>query len=435
MRYLWALEDVTKLNLGELIDRKIELAFDYVRSKRETGALNDQRFVQLGIKRVLQNHDSGRDYLQNLKECADGSVARATFFDALHSSRRCAMVEEAARGLQHVLKREMNQANVDYLSEFDELAPYQVVAGDGHTIAHSSHAAKNQKGKSQSPSTIYLQDLRTGLMDSFAPVSGDGNRNHEMPIFRKALLACQDDNSKSHPKTIFVLDRAYIDAAFWKPHPKRSKAEWHVITRMKANMAPMCCGDFEFDRDDPINTGVVRVWGAGFTAACGIMNVVDYIDPETSEPYQFITTLNPDEIRPGVIAYLYFLRWRIEKSFDTFKGEFHELKAWAGGTSAQVIHSSFVAMAYNLARFLLSVLEHGEGIHDEKVERKYEKELERREVAAQILGRSVHPLHRKMPRMPKLSAQYIRTIRNHLCVKLSILTLLPAFNETLTGYL
>ena len=99
------------------------------------------------------------------------------------------------------------------------------------------------------------------------------------------------------------------------------------------------------------------------------------------------------------------------------------------------MHSSFIAMAYNLTRFLLSVLEQNHGIHDEKVERKYDKELKRREDVARAQGRSVHPLHRQVPRMPKLSAQYIRTSRNYLCVNLSIFALLPAFTETLSGYL
>ena len=90
------LKDLTMLNLGEFIDREIDNAFDYVRSKRAAGTLTDKRFVRLGINRVLQNNNSGRDYLQKLKECTDDPLARATFFDALHSSRRCAMVEEAA---------------------------------------------------------------------------------------------------------------------------------------------------------------------------------------------------------------------------------------------------------------------------------------------------------------------------------------------------
>ena len=199
-------KNLTMLNLGELIDQEIDLAFDYVRSKRGASALEDKRFVRLGINRVLQHHDSGRDYLQNLKECADDPVARATFFDALHSSRRCAMVEEAAQGLERVLGRQMKQENVDCLADFNELASYRILAGDGHTIAHSSHAGKNRNGKLEPSSTIYLQDLRTGLMESFAPVSGNGNRKHEMPVFRQTLLDYQS-NTLNPAKTIFVLDR------------------------------------------------------------------------------------------------------------------------------------------------------------------------------------------------------------------------------------
>ena len=237
-------KNVTMLNLGELIDQKINQAFDYVRSKREAGVLNDKRFIRLGINRVLQKHDSGRDYLQGLKECMDDPLARATFFDALHSPRRCAMVEEAAQGLERVLGRQMEEAKVDYLADFKELASYRVLAGDGHTIAHSSHAERNRNGKPEPSSTIYLQDLRTGLMESFTPVSGNGNRNHEMPVFRRTLLDSDKDTKKTI-KTLFVLDRAYIDAAFWKPHPPRSKTVWHVITRTKTNMRPTCCGEFE----------------------------------------------------------------------------------------------------------------------------------------------------------------------------------------------
>ena len=93
-------------------------------------------------------------------------------------------------------------------------------------------------------------------------------------------------------------------------------------------------------------------------------------------------------------------------------------------------------MAYNLTRFLLSFLEETHGIRDEKVERKYGKDLERRDAAARAQARYVHPLHRQIPRMPKLSAaQYIRTIRNHLRAATSLLTLLPIFTDALSGYI
>ena len=162
-----------------------------------------------------------------------------------------------------------------------------------------------------------------------------------MPVFRRRLVD-HENFDKEQTKTLFVLDRAYIDAAFWKPPPGKRQGRWDVITRMKKCMKPTCCGEHQFDRDDPVNAGVRRVWTAGFDGAFGLMYVVEFVDPETSEAYRFLTTLDPQEIRPGVIAYLYFLRWRIEKSFDTFKTDFHETKAWAGGKTcashAQQLH-------------------------------------------------------------------------------------------------
>ena len=54
---------------------------------------------------------------------------------------------------------------------------------------------------------------------------------------------------------------------------------------------------------------------------------VTFISPDNGEQLVFLTNL-PTSIPPGVIAQLYFLRWRIEKSFDVFKNKLHERKSW-----------------------------------------------------------------------------------------------------------
>ena len=51
-----------------------------------------------------------------------------------------------------------------------------------------------------------------------------------------------------------------------------------------------------------------------------------HIDPETEEEIAFYSTL-PISIRPGVICWLYFLRWRIGKAFDCFKNALGEKKS------------------------------------------------------------------------------------------------------------
>ena len=85
------------------------------------------------------------------------------------------------------------------------------------------------------------------------------------------------------------------------------------------------CGYNPFDKDDPVNTGVMADYNGGFTNTLSTMRIIEYIDPETGEEMTFFTTINR-KIFPGVICWLYFLRWRIEKSFDCFKNSLGEKK-------------------------------------------------------------------------------------------------------------
>ena len=73
---------------------------------------------------------------------------------------------------------------------------------------------------------------------------------------------------------------------------------------------------------------------------------------------------------------------------------------------------------------------------DVKVERKHLARLELRERDAAAKGRSLHPLHRiTLPhRIAKLSAQFVRTIRNHVFRPETGLALLSAFAVTLASY-
>lgn len=73
------------------------------------------------------------------------------------------------------------------------------------------------------------------------------------------------------------------------------------------------CGDFLFDDNDPVNAGVVCDPMDGFTSSRSTIRIIEYINPETDEGITFYTTLS-HYIRPGVICWLYFLRWKVEKS-------------------------------------------------------------------------------------------------------------------------
>ena len=178
-------------------------------------------------------------------------------------------------------------------------------------------------------------------------------------------------------KTLWILDRAYVDKSWW---PQKAKDGQHVIVRVKKNTVLTECGDIAFDSNLEVNTGVTRFYKAKMGSKPQKENIahriIEYTDPERGRKYQFVCTV--DHIEPGLVAWLYFLRWRIEKSFDNLKNDFFEQKAWGTGENALKIQCSVIAMVYNFMRFIKEFLHSEEGIVDEKVNQKYEKALEKR---------------------------------------------------------
>jgi hypothetical protein len=60
-----------------------------------------------------------------------------------------------------------------------------------------------------------------------------------------------------------------------------------------------------------------------------------------------MTTCN--HLRPGLIALLYFMRWKIEMTHDVFKNKFKVRKAWGTGETCATIQAHFVALLHNPA--------------------------------------------------------------------------------------
>jgi len=93
-------------------------------------------------------------------------------------------------------------------------------------------------------------------------------------------------------------------------------------------------------------------------------------------------------------------------------------------------------MAYCFCRIAQRRLGADHGLTDAKVERKHAKELRKREQKAVAKGRVTHPLHRitQAQRLAKLSAQFRRTIRNHLLSQKPVLAILWMFALTMQKY-
>ncbi len=424
-------EDLIHMSIPNIVNAMLDQGLANSRSSRVCSGYSDKDMLNGGIRRVLGHHVSGRDFLQYLEESdAEKDVAKASYFDALKSLRREAMCTEVAANWEFTCRQVSNWASIDYLADLPELEGFKVQAVDGHHLSHACHDPRDKKGATASPCELFALNLRNGLMYPYTPVAWSGSRSHEIPAFRQRLSSFPPDGPE-----INVGDRAYVDNKFWGS-AANSNSPRHLVTRTKVGMAPITAGEVKFDRNDPINTGVTRVRTVGFSNCSSMWHIVNYTDPETQKHYEFLTTLNlaDGKIRPGTIVYLYKIRWRIEKVFDNFKNDLFETKAWASGKSALVIQATFTAMTYNLLR-LIEALVKIRGLTDEKVEIKYKKALGLRKKVAKTKGRTIHPFESIIPRMARISSQFIRTIRNHFPSPVAISGLLPAFRNKLKVYM
>jgi hypothetical protein len=399
----------------------LDILNNYVRHvyKNDTG-LSDERFLRLGLSRALEGDESGRAFLQALADVPGATqLARATWFDSLHSERRLRILSEVAT--QSYRRFEKLLAGRDWLENFPELKDHPVWAIDGHQIAHPCHALPDAKGAQVSSGTIYVLCLHIGLLRALAPYQGNGKRRHELPVFKENWRECLTGEPRKG-MAIAVVDPAYIDNLYWFLEKMNQQAM--VITREKENMKPMIYGPYDFDRKDPVNKGVEADEEAGYSNTT--LRRIRYRDPASGEVYVFITTCR--HLRPGVIALLYLLRWKIEKVYDVFKNKLKEQKAWACGPVAAKTQAHFMALLHNLLALLLAQLEN-QGIREKKVE---ERAKHRREAI---------PMEKRVPAQEMvrhaytMTCQFIRLLRHALRHKYAWSEVLPLFRLRLEAYI
>ena len=417
------------LTADEFLDDHIGRAFDYVRSGRKCPSLPDKEFIDISLKRIFRANDSGYAFLQFLDEETGRPLHRATYFDALHCSRRADVAEEVAAAIERNLARDLEADGVDFLKEFPELDGCAVYAFDGHNMAHASHDQRSPKGKHTAVNTIYGLDLHTGLTRHFAAAANNGKKHHEWPKFREVYPSFHQEVAKNARRVYNVVDMAYTDNQYWCDQKHRDGAR--LITRLKSSIEPTFQEPISFDRGLAVNIGVKAQYCVGLNNA-GTMRVVIYVDPETGNEYSFLTT--DLDLPPGLIAWLYFLRWRIEKLFDTLENKLHEPKAWASGKVAQRFQTTCMAIAHNLLFYLRHLLGRDEGITERKVEKKRQKNLRRRETAAKQAGQSLHPFLWNLP-VVQLTVQFIRCFQNHLNKPRRLMDCLGRFRKSMETYL
>ncbi len=418
--------------LDQVLSPARTILMDYTRCTRSCPMISDEDFLPLGFLRTLSQAQSGRDSLQHQAEVFEEMVSRTSFFDSLHSTRRKSLLAEMNRQLY---SRSHLQDPEDLLAAFPELADRAVWAVDGHKIEHACHALRDTKGRHVAPNTLYLLCLHTSLLFNLAAVQGDGAYAHEMPVFRaswRVFFHRQLKTSTPDSAPVLVVDPAYVDNAFWDQQRLLRQTGVLMITRAKGNIAPRQRRALSFDAADPMNLGVESDERVTFDGG-HVMRLIHYIDPETGTSYHFLTT--EMTLRPGVVAWLYLLRWRIEKVFDTSKNKLQETKAWATGQTARCIQAHFLALTHNLLVLFRGLLAREYDLEDEKIRDRREQHLDQRQVKARAEGRQVNPLHFLMPTIIQLSVQLIRTLRNHIFAHRSFREALPRIRAMLLAYL
>ena len=421
-----------RMSTDDVVRSLFEEASDYVRGSRKCNEITDLEFAQLNAYRVILGEgSSGRSFLQKLDEVADTEAKRATYFDALNSKRRRDYFCSLSLALERILEDSFNSKGIDYLKQFPELNGRHVFAADGHTIQHACHSAKNAKGNFVSSESVFMLDLRLGLVRSVAPVSGSSRKGHDWRAMKMAFPQMRESLSKTTKPPIMIYDRACPDLHFASEQILTTKLKTEFIIREKSNMLPIIQQPLEFNKDIELNTGVTAVYMVGFNNTI-TMRKVCYTNPEDGRSYVYLTT-NQD-LEPGVIAWLYFLRWRIEKVFDLFKNRYCEKKSWATTQHAQIIQSTSTAAAHNILMFMKHILDRDFDISEVKLEKKRQAALKKRTKVAEKNGRQIHPLTYAHPIM-QLSAQFIREIEKSFRSGKSWKALLPKFRKVMSTYL
>ena len=130
------------------------------------------------------------------------------------------------------------------------------------------------------------------------------------------------------PNALFVVDRAFIDAAFWDV--KKVKLGITMITRMKSNLR-LDSTEALAVAPDPANEGVLRDLRVRLSSSRQPWRLITY-QTRRGRRVEFLT--NDFALLPGVIAFLYSRRWEEEKCFDTWKNDFSQAKAWGKSLTA-----------------------------------------------------------------------------------------------------
>jgi len=393
---------------------------------RGCAVVDDVSFAALAVLRVLENSKTGRDFIQTHGMPASPGLTRSNYFDGLASPRRLEMFSALERELQRQQLPSL-RAHDDRLAHLGELDDMEIWAGDGHCIAHATHDPRNEKGGYRPVNLIYKLDLRSGwmrFMDLALPTAR--GTEHEITTLKrqdKEELRCGAAKGRS---TLMVYDAAIID--FQYAYNLKQSKSIYILTAWKDNLAPMTVIPREIDRANPANKLVISDETLYFNNTPGLWRRITASCPDSDEIY--ITLTNQMNHSPGCLNQCRRLRWNIEKAFDQQEQKLDERKAWTASEEGKRIQAIAMSIVHNLLRLFEAKLKSEEGIHDSKVIKAWQKDLDKRAEKARAAGRTLPvKLYQALYRPTEVSLQFIRWLRVSLmrptCYRLAIEQLRP----------
>jgi hypothetical protein len=378
--------------------------------QRNCPGLSDVQWMQMGVTRVLKECRSGRGFLQDwaMSNPEELSVDVSLFFNTLKSSRRLALIED----INTLVARSMPSHPDGLIDELDELAKFDIYAGDGHYHSTSTHEDQIQ-GKRRAVGHFYTLNLRTHGLTHMAAADHEGGlkkAEHDMHVLKRMSTKSLRQGAAKGRKVLYVWDCAGIDIRQW--FNWKQAAGVYFLSCNKDNMKITVYGPQDFDPKDPINAGVQSDSLVTNASAGVTFRLIKYKCPHSGTEYEFIS--NQMTIRPGVLAWLYMRRWDIEKTYDTFKNKMNEQKAWGKTTNAKTMQAQFLCMAHNLMVLLQNSIGEENQIEDHKEIKRAQTRCKAILERCRELGAKISPLYLNPYKRSQFSLKFIRWVGYHL---------------------
>lgn len=373
---------------------------------RDCPQLPDAAWIHFGIDRVLQEMPSGRAYLQQHGYRIDHCPPRSNYFEAFKSKRRLRLVTE----LSGCLIQSITPTLADPLDLYPELAEFELYAGDGHWHGAAAHDAPID-GAKRAVGHFYALDLRRHTLRHLD--LAQGKKEHDMHLLKRQSGAALRQGASKGRKVLYVWDKAGIDFRAW--YNWKQAAGVYFVSLEKTNMTLDVMGQPDWDRNDPVNAGIQSV---ELVAGCAgvLIRRIRYLEPLTGEMLTFLTS--EMTLRPGLIAFLYKLRWDIEKVFDQLKNKLGEQHAWASTPTAKTIQARFICLVHNLLLLVEDRLKE-DGIENTAELDRKAKELAIAVEIATKAGRKIPAPVLALQRHTQRSVKLLRWLRSSLLDQLS----------------